>query len=630
MGLLSLGEMSWYGAVMIAMVIIIRQLGRYKLPKRTLLCLWAVVLVRLLVPVALPAPFAHPVLSEAAPMWPQGEQTQVVRTVPLEAGTLSQAAVGTGERAAAVEGLQLVWFLGLTVCALYFIICYLRCHRRFAMSLPIEQPFVTAWLKEHPLRRPLSVRVSDQIMTPLTYGYWHPVILLPKRTDWQDTQQLRYILQHEYIHIRRWDGVTKLLLTASVCLHWFDPLVWVMYQLANRDLELACDETLLRQLGEGERTAYARTLIHLEEYKTAAMPLYSHFNEHTTEERIRAIMTVQRPSWAKIILSAVLTGALLLGLATNAAPAQAHYQTEPYSKAEALTELLDSIVREGSFVYFTLPGQYERAEEWQIIIAGRWETEYGFSASAHLLEEENQNHDWDRGRTYMLPLNKPYTELILMASLPGEAERTIDLLSVRELPLGEFTTQWAKNEADASARMGASITALQADGTSADEEEAESLKAFEEASAQIALQSEAMQASSSQAPRSMIWPCPSSHKIATKYGTRIHPITKEKFVHYGIDILADEASSIVAVMDGKVIAARYDKIYGNYIIVDHGGGTSTLYGHMSAFVAHNGDAVTAGQQIGKVGSTGQSSGAHLHFEIRINGEPVSPNSYLGI
>ena len=83
--------------------------------------------------------------------------------------------------------------------------------------------------------------------------------------DQQDTQQLSYILQHEYIHIRRWDGLTKLLLTAAVCLHWFDPLVWVMYQLANRDLELACDETLLRQLGEGERTAYARTLIRLEE-----------------------------------------------------------------------------------------------------------------------------------------------------------------------------------------------------------------------------------------------------------------------------------------------------------------------------------------------------------------------------
>ena len=341
MGMLSLGEMSFYGAVMIIAVLIIRRLGRYRLPKRTFLLLWAVVLVRLLVPAALPAPFAHAVLSETAPVLPQAQQTQIVQTVPLGEGVLPQTAVGTVERTIAADGLQLVWLLGMAVCALYFSICYYRCHRRFQTSLPVEQPFVQAWLEKHPLRRPLSIRSSDQIMTPLTYGYWHPVILLPKGMDQQDTQQLSYILQHEYIHIRRWDGLTKLLLTAAVCLHWFDPLVWVMYQLANRDLELACDETLLRQLGEGERTAYARTLIRLEECKNHYSPLYSHFNEHTTEERIRAIMTIQRPSWKKTLLSAVLAGGLLLGLATNAAPAQAHYQTEPYSKAEALTELMD-------------------------------------------------------------------------------------------------------------------------------------------------------------------------------------------------------------------------------------------------------------------------------------------------
>ena len=230
----------------------------------------------------------------------------------------------------------------------------------------------------------------------------------------------------------------------------------------------------------------------------------------------------------------------------------------------------------------------------------------------------------------MLPMNKPYIELTLTASLPGESARTIDLLTMTELPMGVPTTQWAKNEAEASPRMGAAITGLQADGTLAEDGEAESLKAFEKASAQIAAQIEAMPSASSQAPRSMVWPCPSSYKVTSPYGTRVHPITGEETLHPGIDILADEASSIVAAMDGQVIAAGYDKIYGNYIIVDHGGGTSTLYGQMSAFVAHNGDAVTAGQQIGKVGSTGQSTGAHLHFEIRINGEPVSPNSYLGI
>ena len=157
-----------------------------------------------------------------------------------------------------------------------------------------------------------------------------------------------------------------------------------------------------------------------------------------------------------------------------------------------------------------------------------------------------------------------------------------------------------------------------------------SLSAFEEASNQIAAQIRSLQTSSGKAPSSMVWPCPSSHRITSKYGPRVHPIKKTKSVHTGVDIGASSGSSIVAAADGKVITAGYNSAYGNYIIIDHGGGTSTLYGHMSAFVAHNGDQVTAGQQIGKVGSTGLSTGPHLHFEVRINGQHTSPNSYIGI
>lgn len=157
-----------------------------------------------------------------------------------------------------------------------------------------------------------------------------------------------------------------------------------------------------------------------------------------------------------------------------------------------------------------------------------------------------------------------------------------------------------------------------------------SLAAFEEASNQIAAQIRSLQTSSGKAPSSMVWPCPSSHRVTSPYGPRVHPIKKTKSVHTGVDIGASSGSKIVAAADGKVIAAGYNSAYGNYIIIDHGGGTSTLYGHMSAFVAHNGDQVTAGQQIGKVGSTGLSTGPHLHFEVRINGQHTSPNSYIGI
>lgn len=124
------------------------------------------------------------------------------------------------------------------------------------------------------------------------------------------------------------------------------------------------------------------------------------------------------------------------------------------------------------------------------------------------------------------------------------------------------------------------------------------------------------------------WPLPGYHRITSDYGWRYHPILHEYRMHTGIDIAAPKGTKIVAADSGKVIYQGYMGGYGNVIIVDHGNGKSTLYAHMSAFTASEGQMVTKGEQIGKVGSTGWSTGPHLHFEVRINGSPVNPWSYL--
>ncbi|MBQ5707420.1 MAG: M23 family metallopeptidase, partial [Peptococcaceae bacterium] len=133
---------------------------------------------------------------------------------------------------------------------------------------------------------------------------------------------------------------------------------------------------------------------------------------------------------------------------------------------------------------------------------------------------------------------------------------------------------------------------------------------------------------SAEAPSKYVWPCPSSKKITSKYGYRIHPIQKVKKMHTGIDVGAKKGTDIVAAAGGKVIMAKYYGGYGNCIIVDHGGGMSTLYAHMSAYVAKEGDWVSQGQVIGKVGSTGNSTGPHLHFEVRVNGQHTNPSNYV--
>ena len=105
---------------------------------------------------------------------------------------------------------------------------------------------------------------AGRISSPLTFGVLRPVILVPKKTDWTDETALRYVLEHEFVHIQRFDVLSKLLLIAAVCVHRFNPLGWVMYVLANRDLELSCDETVLRRFGGDVRAAYARVLIRME------------------------------------------------------------------------------------------------------------------------------------------------------------------------------------------------------------------------------------------------------------------------------------------------------------------------------------------------------------------------------
>ena len=152
----------------------------------------------------------------------------------------------------------------------------------------------------------------------MTYGILRPVILLPKNTDWSDTERLRYVLEHELVHIRRLDGLNKLVLAAAACVHWFNPLSWAMLALAGRDIELSCDEAVVRRCGLDRRSAYAMTLIDLEEQKSGLGPFASAFSRNNMEERIRSIMKLKKTSLLAVMLAVVLVCALGTVFATSA------------------------------------------------------------------------------------------------------------------------------------------------------------------------------------------------------------------------------------------------------------------------------------------------------------------------
>lgn len=126
----------------------------------------------------------------------------------------------------------------------------------------------------------------------------------------------------------------------------------------------------------------------------------------------------------------------------------------------------------------------------------------------------------------------------------------------------------------------------------------------------------------------MTWPVPSSQRITSEYGNRYHPILHVNKFHSGIDIGASEGSQILAANDGMVIFSGVKGGYGNCVMIDHGGGIVTLYGHCSKLLVSEGQNVTKGQNIALVGSTGQSTGPHCHFEVRVNGSTTNPLNYL--
>ena len=320
---MSLLQMSFSGGVIILAAALVRALGRDRLPKRTFGALWAVAALRLTVPVSVP--FRLSVYSLLAPAPTHGPAAPAaVEGVPLPINTIVNITQGAAQTApsGSISPWPVIWAAGAVLCAAVFTLLYWRGRRSFRASLPVEGPQLDGWLAAHPLRRRMTVRLSDRVAAPLTYGILRPVILLPRGMDLSPSPALDYVLTHEYIHIRRFDAAKKLALAAVAVLHWFNPLVWAMYALASRDMELACDEAVVRAFGLDARRDYARALLSMEETRGGFAAAASGFSRNAIEERIHSIMKIRPRSF----LSTALAVGLVLGaagfLGTSAAAAE--------------------------------------------------------------------------------------------------------------------------------------------------------------------------------------------------------------------------------------------------------------------------------------------------------------------
>lgn len=289
------------GSAMILLVLALRLFLKKHLPHRVFPALWCLCALRLLLPITIPSHLSvWNLLHTSVAAQADGVISDVLTPFPsLATNSITEPAAD----AAGIRPMLLVWLVCAILLAAYFVIGYACMVRRFRGTRLAPQPSIDALLDRFRFSRGPRICVSSSHRAPLTFGVFRPTVLLPEDLPVGDAQ-FQLILAHELAHIRRKDCLRKLLLTVCLCLYWWNPLVWLMVWLANRDMELACDEAVLRALGPDCKKAYALTLLDMAQRNPKSAPLCSGFAKSSAEERIRAILSFKRiPAWVRICVS---------------------------------------------------------------------------------------------------------------------------------------------------------------------------------------------------------------------------------------------------------------------------------------------------------------------------------------
>ena len=482
------------GSAMILLVLALRLFLKKHLPHRVFPALWCLCALRLLLPITIPSHLSvWNLLHTSVAAQADGVISDVLTPFPsLATNSITEPAAD----AAGIRPMLLVWLVCAILFAAYFVIGYACMVRRFRGTRLAPQPSVDTLLDRFRFSRDPHICVSNSRRAPLTFGVFRPTVLLPEDLPVGDAQ-FQLVLAHELAHIRRKDCLRKLLLTVCLCLYWWNPLVWMMVWLANRDMELACDEAVLRALGSDCRKAYALTLLDMAQRKPKSAPLCSGFARSSAEERIRAILNFKRiPAWVGICVAVlfVLTASVFT---TQAVSPSAIPEMEPAVQEE--------IPKENAAV--------------------------------------------------SVPVSEP---LPTTPPIMPEQEAESETQPQPEVPAYIFPLEDANAE------------------------------------------------------------------VLDSYGWQEHPVTKQKSLHSGVDLAADYGTNVLAVADGTVLDCSYDMAYGYILTLEHADGVQTQYAHLSEFLVKAGDAVRQGQIIAKTGSSGWSTGPHLHLGVLIDGEAVDP------
>ena len=327
-------NMSMTGSIVILLVMLARVFLK-RSPKIFSYTLWSVVLFRLLCPVAFTAPVS--VLNALEPeVQVASESTSVVYFLPAEVSQDSDFSFVPAENQSGTDSVQAgesehthldlvmvasyVWIVGSGIMILYSVIQYIR----------LRGKLVGAMLYRGNVYR------ADYIDTPFVMGIFSPKIYLPSDVPMNER---KYIIAHERHHIRRCDHIIKLLAYFALCIHWYNPLVWAAFILAGKDMEMSCDEAVIRKMGSQIRADYSASLLRLATHKKiiAGMPLA--FGEGDTKGRVMNMAKWKKPKLWVSVICLVLCAAVLVACAVN--PVDEEYSDEQQTEQLPLVDSVE-------------------------------------------------------------------------------------------------------------------------------------------------------------------------------------------------------------------------------------------------------------------------------------------------
>lgn len=514
----------------------------------------------------------------------------------------------------------IVWLCGAAAMALYGIFSAVRLTLRVKTAVRTDE----------------SVYESDRIATAFAAGILRPRIYIPCGIP---ENERRLIIMHERVHIRRRDYLVKLLAFTGLVLHWFNPLIWAAFGLMTRDMEMSCDEAVLKKCGIGDRILYAEALLRVSVKGFGAAAAVG-FGETGIKERVKNVLNYKKPSRLAAVLAAALMFASCAAAGTDAVTDNADNTDKTgVSDGAVVGELLEK----------------QRDEEMLKTEESRLKKGEGKNvpqtADGKIINGTEQDTIEIKGKTYYFISNEEQLRAISAGEYGMDKNflqnGNIQLSSDEWLPIGTkeapFKGSYNGNGFEISgltmkdpdaARVGMfgyaenahiyNITLRDYDIASAGR------NALQRSVAPILpVVTNGTRCYDNRvypAEKVLIKPCPADAEISEQYNAES---ADGMHKHNGIDYRVIQGTEIYAAADGKIISCDNKQSgYGTCIIIDHGDGLTTVYAHLSKSLVSLEDEVSAGGLIGYSGSTGYAFGNNLHFEVRQDGQCVDPLLYL--